>query len=267
MKKEYNVLLNYLEKLLGQGRCSFLRSQAMSSLAIEYTPFRQAAHRLTQKGKLKRLRGEFYVVVPPEHTTQGAPPTEWFIGALMDYLGQDYYIALLSAAGLHGATHQLSTAFQVITNEVTPAIQAGRAQIDFFYKKKIHPDYYQRIKAGGKMVNASTPEMTACDLLRYKNIASISFIATVLCEMGESLDPKILSQFLKNGDAQIATIQRLGYLLELLEIPIDLTELHKALKAKSSQYHLLVPSSKAAVIEQNKRWHILVNETVEPDDL
>jgi predicted transcriptional regulator of viral defense system len=239
----------------------------MKELDMAYMSFHQAANRLIKKGKLQRLRGEFYVVVPPEYAVQGAPPTEWFIGSLMNYLEQDYYVALLSAAGLQGATHQLATAFQIVTNKVTPAIQAGRVQINFFYKKKIKPGYYQKTKASGKMVNVSIPEITVCDLLRYKNVGSINFVATILCEMGETLDPNTLIKLLVNDDVQTATVQRLGYLLELLEIPIDLTELHKALKSKAPQYHSLVPGSKAAIFEKNKRWHILVNENVEPDEL
>jgi predicted transcriptional regulator of viral defense system len=267
MKKGNIALSDYLDRLQAQGRCSFLRSEAMSELGMDYMPFHQAAHKLIKKGKLHRVKGEFYVLVPAEYATQGTPPVEWFIGALMSYLQQDYYIALFSAAAIHGATHQLTSTFQVITDKVMPEIIVGKVPIEFFYKKLIKPGYYQKVKAKGKMVNVAIPEITASDLLHYKKIGSIHFIATVLSEMGEKLDQVKLALLFEEGDIQTAIAQRLGYLLETLTVQIDLTPVYNVLKTKDPQYHLLVTNNKNSVIEKNKRWHILVNEIVEPDDL
>ncbi len=90
MKNGNKTLSDYLDHLQSQGRCSFLRSEAMNDLGMDYMPFHQAAHKLIKKGKLCRVKGEFYVVISAEYVTQGTTPVEWFIGHFMGYLQQTY---------------------------------------------------------------------------------------------------------------------------------------------------------------------------------
>ena len=45
-------------------------------------------------------------VVPPQYASWGAPPPGWYIDDLMRHEGRPYYVGLLKAAELHGATHQ-----------------------------------------------------------------------------------------------------------------------------------------------------------------
>ncbi len=263
-----HTLKDYLAQLQAQGQYSFVRQNAIDALGLSNISFQRVAGRLVKKGLLNRIRSEFYSIVPPEYSAQGSLPPNWFIEQLMDYLQQDHYIGLLSAASLQGATHQMNTAFQVITNKITPEIQAGQFHIVFFYKKTIHPHYYQKVKTAGGMVNVSIPEMTACDLLRYINAAGqVNHVATVLCELGESINPEILAQLLEQGDIETTVAQRLGYLLENLGIPVDLAPLLSVLKTKKQTQQLLVRGSEKPIIEYNKQWNILVNEIVEPDDL
>jgi len=47
-----------------------------------------------------------YVLVPLEYLHAGAPPPSWFIDDLMKAMERPYYVGLLSAAGIHGASHQ-----------------------------------------------------------------------------------------------------------------------------------------------------------------
>lgn len=117
-------------------------------------------------------------------------------------------------------------------------------------------------------IQVSTPEMTAFDLVRYINSAGqVNHVATVLCELVEQLNAEKLADHLKNDDVEITTAQRLGYLLDILQLPIDLLPLENQLKKRKTSRRLLVLSSNEPVIEYNQRWHIEVNEQVEPDDL
>ena len=43
----------------------------------------------------------FYVIVPPGYRSLGCRPAEQFIPDLMNYLGEYYYVGLLSAAEYH----------------------------------------------------------------------------------------------------------------------------------------------------------------------
>ena len=61
-----------------------------------------ALRRQRQRGRIVSPRRGFYVIVPQEYALAGSPPPSWFIDELMAYLGQPYYVGLLSAAALHG---------------------------------------------------------------------------------------------------------------------------------------------------------------------
>jgi hypothetical protein len=51
--------------------------------------------------------------------------------------GRTYYVGILKAAELHGATHQAIMEFQVVTDKRLPSILSGRSTISFHYRKDI----------------------------------------------------------------------------------------------------------------------------------
>jgi predicted transcriptional regulator of viral defense system len=268
MKEEISTLPHYLEHLQSRGQYWFVRQEVLEKLQLTDNAFRKAAHRLMTQIKLNRIRGDFYTLIPLEYRATGSLPATWFIDALMKYLNQNYYVALLTAAGLHEAAHQQPMVFQVITDKPTRSITAGQVRIQFFYKKNIAPQSYQPIKTASGTMNVSTPEITAVDLVRYMTAAGqINQVATVLCELSERLNPKILATLLNDHVIETTAAQRLGYLLDILGAKIDLEPLVLALKEKKMQQRLLVAGSDQPVLSINCRWNILVNEPVEPDEL
>jgi predicted transcriptional regulator of viral defense system len=268
MKGKIGSLQAYLDNLQSKGQYWFLRQETMASLKLTKAAFKLAAYRLASKGKISRVRDDFYIIVPPEYSAMGSLPATWFIDAFMRYLDQQYYVSLLTAAALQGATHQQVTTFQVITNKRTRPITMDRIHIDFFYKKKIQSHFYVSLKTPTGMMNVSTPEMTAFDLLRYSGaVGQINHIATVLCELVEKIKSEKLAQLIIKGDVEVTIAQRLGYLLDTLQLPINLEPLMQALKNKKTKQRLLVMGNSQTVIEHSRRWHILVNEVVEPDEL
>ncbi len=103
----------------------------------------------------------------------------------MRHEGQAYYVGLLKAAELHGATHQAVMEFQVISVKRLPKIRAGRNLIVFYFRKDI-----EAVKAGiedrktdtGTM-KISSAALTALDLLRYPRASGgIDNVATVLSD-------------------------------------------------------------------------------------
>ena len=268
MKEEIPTLPHYLEYLQSRGQYWFVRQEVLEKLQLTDNAFRKAAHRLITQIKLNRIRGDFYTLIPLEYRATGSLPATWFIDALMKYLNQYYYVALLTAAGLHEASHQQPMVFQVITDKPTRSIITGQVRIQFFYKKNIAPQSYQPIKTASGSMNVSTPEITAVDLVRYMTAAGqINQVATVLCELAERLNPKILATLLNNHIIETTAAQRLGYLLDILKTNIDLEPLSLALKQKKVLQRLLVSGSDQPVLSINRRWNILVNEPVEPDEL
>lgn len=49
----------------------------------------------------------------------------------MHHLDQPYYVGLLSAAAIHGASHHQPMAFQVVTDKPTREMHAGKVTIRF----------------------------------------------------------------------------------------------------------------------------------------
>ena len=268
MKEEITTLSSYLEHLRMDGQYWLSRKEAMAALQISDKAFKLAAHRLSLKNSLKRVRSDFFIIVPPEHRAISALPAAWFIDALMKHFDQQYYVGLLTAAALHEAAHQQPMAFQVITNKPTRNITVGKVFIEFNYKNIIRSYFYQLKKTMSGTIQVSTPEMTAFDLVRYMNAAGqVNHVATVLCELVEQLDAEKLAKLLKNDDVEITAAQRLGYLLDVLRLPIDLLPLENQLKHRKTSRRLLVISSDQPIIKYNQRWHIEVNEQVEPDEI
>ena len=268
MKERLATLSSYLDHLRMDGRYWLSRKEAIAELHISDKAFKLAAHRLSIKGSLKRVRSDFFIIIPPEHRVIGSLPAAWFIDALMKHFHQQYYVGLLTAAALHGAAHQQPMTFQVITNKPTRNITLGQVFIEFIYKNSISSYSYQFKKTMSGTIQVSTPEMTAFDLMRHMNTAGqVNHVATVLCELVEQLDAEKLSELLKNNDVEITAAQRLGYLLDVLQLPIDLLPLENQLKQRKTSRRLLVVSSSQPVIGYNQRWHIEVNEQVEPDEL
>lgn len=268
MKEKINTLASYLEHLQMDGQYWFSRKKAISVLQISDAAFKLAAYRLSQKGSLKRVRNDFFIIIPPEHRAVESLPATWFIHTLMEYFKRPYYVSLLTAAALHGAAHQQPMAFQVITDKPIRPIFVGKVRIEFHYKKEIKPYFYQPIKTVTGTMNVSTPEITALDLVKYMHASGqIDNVATVLCELSEMLDIQKLAETIQNNDAEIATAQRLGYLLKTLLLPIDLSPLKETLSHYKLSHRLLVVSNQQPITEYDQEWHIAVNETVEPDEL
>jgi predicted transcriptional regulator of viral defense system len=268
MKDVKLTLTTYMNQLRADGVCWLSRREAISVLGVSADAFKLAARRLAAKGALQRVRGDFFIIIPPEHRVIGSLPAAWFIDSLMKHLGQEYYVGLLTAAALHGSAHQQPMAFQVITDKPTRDIVVGQVYIQFVHKKKVPPHFYQLRKAMSGSIRVSTPEMTAFDLVRYLKVSGqINHVATVLSELADQLSSEGLGTLLKNGDVCITAAQRLGYLLDTLKLPVDLMLLEKQLKQHNFSRRLLVVSDDQPIIEYNKRWRIDVNEQVEVDEL
>ena len=67
------------------------------------------------------------MIVPLEYLHAGGPPPSLFIDDLMKAMERPYYVGLLSAAALHGASHQQPQEFQVFSDRPIRPIQVGRS--------------------------------------------------------------------------------------------------------------------------------------------
>lgn len=121
--------------LMSQGQIVFARADAEKALGVSAGAFYNVVGRQIRLDRLITPRQGFYVIVPEQFKRWGAPPPSWYIHQLMTLEQSSYYVGLLKAAELHGASHQAVMEFQVITNKRPRNIKAGRSIIAFYYRK------------------------------------------------------------------------------------------------------------------------------------
>jgi len=257
-------LHRWIESLPQDGRYAFSREEAASVSGASAAAIKMTLYRLKRTGAVVSPRRGFYVLVPPEYRTAGTLPATWFIDDLMVHLGRRYYVALLSAAALHGAGHQQPMAFQVIADAVERDIEVGRVRIEFHVSKLVARAAIQSMQTETGSMVVATPATTAFDLVRFPAACGYwSNIATVLSELAEAIDPSALVA----GAARVprSDVQRLGWLLDFVEQG----GLADALAGEVAGSRLLpTPLSTArdaSGAHLDPRWRVLVNDDVEPD--
>lgn len=128
----------------------------------------RALTREVSKGRiLSPLRG-FYVIVPEEYVLRGTVPQSFYIDDMMRYLGRKYYVALLSAAELHGAAHQAPMSFFVMIEPPTMRDKKTEMyQTHYFCKSRIPDAYLEQRQTRNGYLNVSGPELTAVESWRW----------------------------------------------------------------------------------------------------
>ncbi len=264
----------YLNRLLSQGRLVLTPEQAQKDLGISRRSLIDSAERQQKQGHLIMPRRGFYVIVSPQYLALGAPPPSFYIDTLMQHEGRPYYVGLLKAAELHGATHQAVMQFQVVTDKRLPKIRAGRSVIAFYYRKDMNEiaDSLENRKTEAGFMKISSIELTMLDLLRYPHAgAGLDNIATVLSDLGSQVDPNKLASLSTAFERTV--VQRLGYLLDKL----GFGERTGALRETLSQFRPLpwteLEPARAAdctfkrePVERDERWHVIVSRIPEIDE-
>lgn len=273
MLEARSSLSTYLIDLQAEGRLTFTRDEGIRALGVTADAFLKAAARLQKRRMLLNPRHGFYVAVPPQFTSWGAPPPAWYIDALMQHEGRPYYVGLLKGAELHGATHHAVMEFQVVTDQQLRKVRAGRSWITFHFRKDLDSvlDGVVERKTDTGIMKVSSPELTALDLLRYIHVAGgIDAVATVLADLGGKIDGRTLAALAVHFDR--SCVQRLGYLLDRLGHADRAQALYGQLTArKPIPWVGLEPVKRGASVpaetpvERNERWRVSVQRYPEVD--
>lgn len=267
-------LSSHISALLSAGRIVFTSDDIARELGVGHGAFLDAAGRLRQRKVLVNPRQGFYVAVPPQHASWGAPPPSWYIDALMRHEEAPYYVGLLKAAELHGAAHQAVMEFQVVTAKRLPKITVGRSRIAFYYRKDmvpVSPGIEERKTDTGSM-KISSPALTALDLLRYPHAAGgLDNIATVLSELADMVDAAQLAEL---SDAfERPVVQRVGHMLERLGHAGKAEQMKIALEARGNIFWTELDRAEARdpdfarePVERDARWRVIVRRMPEVDE-
>lgn len=248
-----------------RGQYVLTREQALGALGVSDEALKKAVQRLVVKGRIAVPRRGFFVIVPVEYRQSGAPPPSWFIDDLMNFLGQPYYVGLLSAAALHGAAHQQPQEFQVVTNKQLRSVVAGRARIRIFRKLRFERTPTMEMKTETGAMRVSTPEATALDLLRYlERVGHLSHVATVLAELLEKIEPDRLAQVARI-ESELPTAQRLGHLLEQVGAGKSASSLAAWIEECRPRFVALRSDRSVRRGKKDTRWRVIANEKVEAE--
>ncbi len=260
-----NSLASWLDRLQGSGRYSFIRREAIDATDLSPEAVKKSLQRLVKRKRLAKVRDNFYVIVPTEYLSAGAPPITWFVADLMQSLGQPYYVGLLSAAALHGASHHQPQEFQVVTSAPQRPLRVARQRIRFFTKRQVEATPQVDVKTPTGPVRVSSPEATALDLVRFSKASGyFGNVATVLGELADRLNPQALLA-VAELQPHLPTVQRLGYLLELAGVEAAARPLAALVARRRPRAVPLRADLPVDDAPKDPRWRVLVNEKVEAE--
>jgi predicted transcriptional regulator of viral defense system len=194
--------------------------QAMAILGCSYDHARQVLHRLARRRWLAPLAAGKYELIPAERGEHAFADTNpLFIGsALVD----PYYFSFATAAFFHGLSTQASATVYVATS-----LRTGRRlypvrgkDYRLVFQPAIKFFGAVEVDAYGSRVNMAELEKTVVDALdRPEYAGDIPEIASMLRRGQGRLNWEKLAQYGLRFESQ-ALVQRLGYLMDLLQVPV-----------------------------------------------
>ena len=258
---------NLADWLMAQGRHFITTEEVADLVGTAPVSVRQSLRRPRESNEIVSVTRGAWVPVPPEFRTAGAPPPAHFIDPLMRFLGHPYYVGFLTAAAVHGASHQAAMVFQVVTPAVLRNRQIGGAQVRFIRRSEVpRRAVIEHLVPTGR-IKVSTLEVTLLDLVGSpRHGGGLSNVATVIGQLLEddNVDPLELANQAQTYPTSVA--QRAGYLIDaigpLVDKSADLEELHHStVKAEP----VLLTTHRDRHGERDSRWGVIVNTEIEPD--
>lgn len=253
--------------LLSQGQSWIRLAEAADILGTTKAGAADAMSRQVGGGLFFSPTPGLYVPLPAQYKSWGALPAADFIDPLMTYLGHSYYVALLSAAELHGAAHQRPQVFQVITNARVRDRDRGRSRLRFHVSPHSGDVPTQHFTVPTGQIRVSTPATTVLDLISRPQLGGgLSNVATVMYELAED---ELLTATGWEASARWypdAALRRAGWLLDHLDAHANqnaLLDLLHARRTPGPRVYLNPGAPHRG--ESRNRWNVVANTEVEPD--
>lgn len=254
--------------LLAHGRTCITTIEIAEQLDIplaEVPPI--TARWRTKKQAFSPTRG-LYVPIPPEFRKWGVVPAKNFVDPLMRHLGHRYYVGYLSAAEVHGASHQKPQVFQVVTSARLANRRIERVRIEFIHSVHLGRRPTVTVNTPTGSISVSTPETTVLDLITNPRLgAGLSNIATIIGEMLQDATLNLSTLCQLAPEYPGATAQRAGWMIEqaATEVGVDVELEALADLARSRIEPTPLSSSAPRRGPLDRRWNIVVNTEVESD--
>jgi predicted transcriptional regulator of viral defense system len=248
--------------LISRGRYATSLADIRALTGLSDAAIVSGLQRLRRQQRVFSPTRGLYVVVPPEYRSWGVVPADWFIDDMMRHLDHRYYVALLSAAALHGAAHQAPQLFQVMANARVLDRTLGRVRLRFYSSGHIMDTPTETIVVHTGSIPVSSREATVVDLVRLPRAGGgIDNVATILAEIGE-LDGSTLATLAARYGR--AATRRTGWMVERYGSCPDLQPLRSAARLDLGAPDLLAASGPRRG-PTDRDWRIKLNVLVEPD--
>ena len=240
-------------------------------LPIKEVSVNRSLQRLEAKGTIMSPWQNFYVVVATEYRLKGVVPPSFYIDRLMSFLGRGYYVSHLSAAALNGASHQIPMVFQATVNggPIRSGVKNG-TRLEFTLRQSLPLEFTHKVKTRSGYMTVADAELTALDVVaESKKVGGLSRAAELLVELCEQTkwDERKLPLLMYFS---VATIQRLGFILDLIEEHEQADSLHILMKQTGKTVRK-VPLKQTApvtdVMPVDDRWKVIENYELEIDEI
>lgn len=252
--------------LISHGRHFLTTAEAAEILGVDAALVPASLERAREAGKVVSVTKGGWVPVPAEYRVAGAPPPSHFVHQLMEHLRHPYYVGLLSASAIHGASHQAPMVFQVVTPARLRKRRIGRVRFQFIHRAATaeRPRLQHSVPTGRIWV--STPEVTVFDLVESPSEgAGLSNVATIIGDflIDGALDPHELASV--GADYPAAVAQRAGYIIDSMatDVGAELDTAPLQELVAHSRYRPLSPAAGGG--PRDLRWHVVANTRIEHD--
>lgn len=253
--------------MIARGRHFATVDEVAALVGVEPGSVSDSLQRARAARKVVSVTKGGWVPVPPEFREAGAPPPLHYIDPLMRHLGHPYYVGFLSAARLHGASHQVPMVLQVATPALLRDRTIGGSRIQFIRRSTTadRPTVLRNVPTG--RVTVSSAEATVLDLVEAPDLgAGLGNVATVIGDLlfDTAIDLERLAAAAAGYPTAVA--QRVGYLVEFMAneigVTVDLEALDEVLA--EAPYVALDPHGPREG-ERDRRWRVIVNTDIEHD--
>ena len=255
------VAARFVEERLSRGQVTFTLPELVAHTGLSVLAARNQLLRLKSRVVRVTPRQPFFLAVSPEHQIIGAPPAAWWLDAYFHWLRRPYYLGLQSAAAEYGSRAQAVQVVQVITDVPRRPLQLGRIRVEFHVKRNVSDTPARPLANAYAPLRVSTPAATVLDLIRYAAVIG-GIVRTT--ETLAPLLPQIKSVALAaalDAAPEVATLQRLGYVLETLGYTALANQVHLKLPRKLNRVRL-APGPGRADGEYLSRWGLLANAVI-----
>lgn len=266
--KSFQNLESYLIFLQAHGKHAFTLEQIRKEFAsMSNTAIKSGLVRLVKKEMITSIHKGYYLIIPPQYRSKGILPPFIFLDEFMHTLKKPYYVALLSAASFHGAAHhQPQEVFVMTTFPVLRPLHKKGIKINFISKKEIDLTNIEKRKTETGYLNISNSFHTAIDLIQFaKRVGGLNRVAVILEELMDQISiNSIHPSLLKN--TPMATIQRLGYVLEKILLKVDWADQLYLFLHKQGTELYRVPLDALGLKKDfptDERWKVILNTKIE----